>query len=49
MRRAVRIVFDLRHLSGNAGLITLKVNDPVKSLMATAATTDSDSAVAITA
>src|SRR5918993_6128583 len=47
VRRAVRIVLDLRDATGNARLVALEINDPVKTLMAAAATTHSDAPVVI--
>ena len=49
VRRAVRIVFDLRNLARNTGLVALEIDDPVMPLVASAAATDRDTAVAVAA
>src|SRR3954451_8646630 len=49
MRRTIRIVFDLRNTSGNSRFIALEIDDPVEALVASAAATDSNSAVTVPA
>jgi hypothetical protein len=45
--RAVRIVFDLRNLAGDARLVTLEIDDPVMPFVASAAAANGDPSVAI--
>jgi hypothetical protein len=47
--RSVGVVFDLCNTARNAGLVTLKINDPVMPLMAAAAAPDRDPAIIIAA
>jgi len=45
--RTIWIVFNLADTSGHAFLVTLKVNDAIKTLVTAAATTNRDSAVVV--
>ncbi len=47
MRRAIRIVFDLRDLSRNSDLVALEIDDPIMSLMTAAAATNRDTSVVV--
>src|SRR5205085_5723504 len=47
VRRAVRVVLDLRDATGHARLVALEVNDAVEALVAAAATAHSDVAVVV--
>ena len=49
VRRAVRIVFDLRNAARDARFIALEIDQAIKPLMTAAAPTDRDSPVAIAA
>ena len=47
--RAVRIVFDLRNASRNAGFIAFEIDDAVMALVASAAAADRNASVVIAA
>ena len=49
MSRAIRIVFKLCDFAGNAGLVTLEIDDPVKTLVASAAAPDRNAAIVVVA
>src|SRR5690606_14284237 len=49
VRRAVRIVFDLRDLARDAALVTAKIDHAVKALVAAPAASDRDAAIAVAA
>src|ERR1043166_1625149 len=47
VRRAIRIVFDLRDAAGHAVLVALEIDDAIETLVTAAATTHGDAAVVV--